>query len=127
MDILTFNVEMWKLSSLIGLVEGWQATFRKVLVLWCVNIHFEQSCHKEYVLEGACSSVSPRAIISLGSLTRSIYCIKIHSDFVMGASLTKEEKFVWYVVCPQSFSGLAMSGLFYGWGALNGEDSILRI
>ena len=45
----------------------------------------------------------------------------------MGASLTKEEKFVWYVVCPQSFSGLAMSGLFYGWVALNGEDSILRI
>ena len=45
----------------------------------------------------------------------------------MGASLTKEEKFVWYVVCPQSFSGLAMSGLFYGWGALNGEEIILRI
>ena len=34
--------------------------------------------------------------------------------------MTKEEQFVWYVVCPQSFSGLVMSGLFYGWGALNG-------
>lgn len=45
----------------------------------------------------------------------------INSRLIMGANLTKEERFVWFVVCPQSFSGLVMSGLFYGWGALSGE------
>jgi hypothetical protein len=43
----------------------------------------------------------------------------------MGAKLTTEERFVWYVVCPQSFSGLVMSGLFYAWGALN--ESINKV
>ena len=45
----------------------------------------------------------------------------INPRLIMGANLTKEERFVWFVVCPQSFSGLVMSGLFYGWGALNGQ------
>jgi hypothetical protein len=40
-------------------------------------------------------------------------------DINMGGKLTKEEEYVYYVICPQSFSGLTMSGLFYGWASLN--------
>jgi len=33
-------------------------------------------------------------------------------------ALTEEERYVFFVVCPQSACGVIMSGLFYGWGSL---------
>ena len=33
-------------------------------------------------------------------------------------ALTDEERYVLFVVCPQSACGVIMSGLFYGWGSL---------
>ena len=30
-----------------------------------------------------------------------------------------DERYVWCVICPQTFSCLVIAGLFYGWGALN--------